>query len=124
MSLFLSLCMCVCTCVCACVCACVCVSVCLSVCLSVCVCLSVHPSFHASLPCIASLPQGNRPALCLVPVTMAGYLLTLLAKEIVAVDTIEVLQQTALDYMFMFKKADMDIISMTMMVRACVCVGS
>ncbi len=27
-------------------------------------------------------------------------------------------QQTKLDYMFMFKKADMDIISMTMMVRA------
>ena len=36
--------------------------------------------------------QGNRPALFLVPVTMAGYVLTLLAKEIVAVDTIEVLQ--------------------------------
>ena len=60
-----------------------------------------------------------------VPVIMTGYLLTLLAKEIVAVDTIEVLQQSQLGYMFMFKKADMDIISMTMMVTCgAVLVGS
>lgn len=46
----------------------------------------------SSLPPPPVDAQGNRPALFLVPVTMAGYLLTLLAKEIVAVDTIEVLQ--------------------------------
>ncbi|EWM26963.1 hypothetical protein Naga_101509g1, partial [Nannochloropsis gaditana] len=50
---------------------------------------------------------GTRATLTLVPVIMTGYLLTLLAKEIVAVETMQVLQESQLGYMFMFKKADM-----------------
>ncbi|KAM3571039.1 hypothetical protein VYU27_006924 [Nannochloropsis oceanica] len=51
--------------------------------------------------------DGSRNAMLLVPVIMTGYVLTLLAKEIVAVDTMQVLQDSQLGYMFMFKKADM-----------------